>query len=115
MAGDGNSSRRVRQVDAGVTVLFGAVYASALVLIVTGFAVEPSGCGGRFQASCASEIYWRLGVGFGLIAVVAPVLHKVVPSVPFEQGVGGRAGIAALVSGATAGIALTLAVVRAVG
>ncbi|HEY9369200.1 hypothetical protein [Streptomyces sp.] len=59
--------------------------------------------------------YWQLGVGFGLIAVVAPALHKVVPSVPFEQGVGRAAAITALVLGATAGIALTLAVVRAMG
>ncbi|MDV5143773.1 hypothetical protein R1T08_05660 [Streptomyces sp. SBC-4] len=97
-----------------MTMLFGAVYASALFLVVTGFTVEPSGCGGRFHASCSGGTYWRLGVGFGLIAVVAPVLYKVVPSVPFEQGVGRTAGIIALVSGATAGIALTLAVLRAV-
>ncbi|MEU0368846.1 hypothetical protein ABZ070_01040 [Streptomyces sp. NPDC006283] len=104
----------MRRIDFGVTVLFGAVYASALFLVVTGFSVEPSGCGGRFHASCSGATYWRLGVGFGLIAVVAPVLHKVVPSVPFEQGVGRRTAVAALVLGATTGIALTLAVVRAV-
>ncbi|MFF5933404.1 hypothetical protein [Streptomyces sp. NPDC012508] len=114
MAGDGNSSARARGIDFGVTMLFGAVYASALFLVVTGFTVEPSGCGGRFHASCSGGTYWRLGVGFSLVAVVAPVLHKVVPSVPFEQGVGRTAAITALVSGATAGIALTLAVVRAV-
>ncbi|MFD7771303.1 hypothetical protein [Streptomyces sp. NPDC059787] len=94
-------------------MLFGAVYASALFLVVTGFAVEPSGCGGRFHASCSGGTYWRLGVGFGLIAVVAPVLHKIVPSVPFEQGIGRTAAVTALVSGATAGIALTLAMVQA--
>ncbi|MET9434467.1 hypothetical protein [Streptomyces sp. NPDC006551] len=104
----------MRRIDFGVTTLFGAVYASALFLIVTGFTVEPSGCGGRFQAACSAEIYWRLGVGFGLIAVVGPALYKVVPNIPFDQGVGQKAAITALLLGATAGIALTLAVVRVV-
>lgn len=94
-------------------MLFGAVYASALFLIVTGFAAEPGGCGGRFQAACSGGTYWRLGIGFGLVAVVAPVLYKVVPSVPLEQGVGRTAGVTALVLGATAGIALTLALAQA--
>ncbi|MFF5390392.1 hypothetical protein ACFY5H_18875 [Streptomyces sp. NPDC013012] len=114
MAGDGISSARARRIDFAVTMLFGAVYASALFLVVTGFTVEPSGCGGRFHASCSGGLYWRLGVGFSLMAVVAPVLHKVVPSVPFEQGVGRTGAITALVLGATAGITLTLAVIRAV-
>jgi hypothetical protein len=95
-------------------MLFGAVYASALFLVVTGFAVEPTGCGGRFHASCSGGTYWRLGVGFGLIAVVAPVLHKVTPSVPLEQGVGQASAITALLSGATVGITVTLAAARAV-
>ncbi|GAA1568916.1 hypothetical protein GCM10009678_59630 [Actinomadura kijaniata] len=50
MAGDGGSSRRARRVDFGTTMLFGAVYAGALFLVVTGFAVEPSGCGGALPA-----------------------------------------------------------------
>ncbi|GAA2432429.1 hypothetical protein [Streptomyces lavendulocolor] len=114
MARGGNSAARVRRIDFGVTTLFGAVYANALFLVVTGFAVEPSGCGGRFQAACSAGTYWRLGVGFSLIAVVGPVLYKVVPNIPFEEGVGRRAAITALLVGATAGIALTLAVVQAV-
>ncbi|MEV4944559.1 hypothetical protein [Streptomyces sp. NPDC053755] len=114
MARGDNSSTRLRRVDFGVTTLFGAVYASALFLVVTGFTVEPSGCGGRFQAACSAGIYWRLGVGFGLAAVVGPVLFKVLPNVPFEQGVGRRAALAAMSLGATAGIALTSAVVRVV-
>ncbi|WAZ26222.1 hypothetical protein STRCI_007776 [Streptomyces cinnabarinus] len=107
VAGAGDSSGRARRVDFGTTMLFGAVYASALFLLVTGFAVEPSGCGGRFHGSCAGETYWRLGVGFGLIVVVAPVVHKIVPSVPFEQGVGRPAAVTALLLGATVGVALT--------
>jgi len=114
MAGDSDSSGRARRVDFGVVVLFGAVYASALFLVVTGFTVEPSGCGGRFRSSCAGETYWRLGVGFGLIVLVAPVLHKVVPSVAIEQGVGRTMAVAALALGATVGIALTVVAVRAV-
>ncbi|MFH8562396.1 hypothetical protein [Streptomyces sp. NPDC017988] len=55
----------------------------------------------------------RIGVGLGLTAV-APVLSKVVPSVPLEQGVGRRAAVAAMALGAAAGIALTTAVARAV-
>lgn len=96
-------------------MLFGGVYAGALLLVVTGFAVEPSGCGGRFQASCSGGTYWRLGIGFGLILVVAPVLHKVVPSVPFEQGVGRAAAVTALLLGATVGVALALMAVRMTG
>ncbi|MFF8873303.1 hypothetical protein [Streptomyces massasporeus] len=114
MAGDSNSSGRARHVDFGVTMLFGALYASASFLVVTGFAVDPSGCGGRFHASCSGGTYWRLGVGFSLIAVVAPALHKIAPSVPFEQGVGRTGTITALVLGSAAGIALTLASVQAV-
>jgi uncharacterized BrkB/YihY/UPF0761 family membrane protein len=114
MAVGGNSSARVRRVDFCVTMLFGAVYASALFLVVSGFAVEPDGCGCRFQAPCSGGTYWRIGVGFGLIAVVAPVLYKVVPNVPLEQGVGRASAITAMVLGATAGIALTLAVIGAV-
>ncbi|MFF8828145.1 hypothetical protein [Streptomyces sp. NPDC015131] len=114
VAGGGNGSGRTRRVDFGVTMLFGAVYAGALFLVVTGFSVEPGGCGGRFAASCSGETYWRLGAGFGLLAVVAPVLHKVVPSVPYEEGVGRAATVTALVVGAAAGIALTVAMARAV-
>ncbi|MGW6569093.1 hypothetical protein [Streptomyces sp. NPDC054975] len=97
-----------------MTMLLGALYAGALFLVVTGFAVEPGGCGGRFQAACAGGTFWRLGIGFGLVAVVAPVLHKVVPSVPFEQGVGRTAAITALLLGGAAGVTLTLAVFHAV-
>ncbi|MEU9998357.1 hypothetical protein [Streptomyces sp. NPDC050848] len=97
-----------------MTVLFGAVYASALFLVVTGFAVDPSGCGGRFRGSCSGETFWRLGFGFGLIVLVAPVLHKVVPSVPYEQGVGRAATITAMALGAAAGVALTMVAARAV-
>lgn len=114
MAGDGDSSGRARLVDFGIVMLFGAVYASALFLVVTGFTVEPSGCGGRFRASCSGGTYWRLGFGFGLILLVAPVLHRVVPSVPIEQGVGRTAAVTALALGATVGIALTAVAVRAV-
>ncbi|MFB7368417.1 hypothetical protein ACFC0D_00985 [Streptomyces sp. NPDC056222] len=110
MADDGGSSGRLRRIDFGTSMLFGAVYASALFLVVTGFALDPSGCGGRFQAACSGGTYWRLGVGFGLIVVVAPGLHKVVPSVPFDQGVGRSAGVAALLLGATLGVALTMLV-----
>lgn len=113
MAGDGGGSGRARRVDFCVTMLFGAVYAAALFLLVTGFAGEPGGCGGRFQDSCAGGTYTRLGVGFGLVAVVAPVLHKVMPGVPFEEGVGRAGAVTALVSGAAAGIALTVAVLGA--
>lgn len=95
-------------------MLFGAVYASALFLVATGFTVEPSGCGGRFSASCSGGTYGRLGVGFGLMLLVAPVLHKVVPSVPYEQGVGRAATIAAMALGAAAGVALTMVSVHAV-
>ncbi|WP_418961076.1 hypothetical protein [Streptomyces tritici] len=109
---DGSTSRRLRRVDFAVTTLFGAVYGSALFLIVAGFAVEPSGCGGRFQESCSAEISWRLGVGFGLIALVAPLLHKLVPNIPFDQGVGRAAAIAALTSGAASGTALAWAVLH---
>ncbi|MFF8607142.1 hypothetical protein ACF06X_14475 [Streptomyces sp. NPDC015346] len=115
MASDGSSSGRARRVDFATVTLFGAVYASALFLIVTGFVVEPSGCGGRFQAPCSGESYWRLGLGFGLIAVVGPVLHKVVPSVPFEQGVGRPAAVTAMLLGATVGIALTVMAFRMAG
>ncbi|MFF6772027.1 hypothetical protein ACFY8W_00490 [Streptomyces sp. NPDC012637] len=90
-------------------MLFGAVYASALFLVVAGFTGEPSGCGGRFHADCSGETYWRLGVGFALILLVAPALHKIVPNIPIEQGVGRTAAVAALVLGAIAGIALAMA------
>ncbi|MET8504342.1 hypothetical protein ABZV60_06795 [Streptomyces sp. NPDC004787] len=114
MRAEETSARRVRRVDFAVTVLFGAVYAGALFLVVTGFAGGSGGCGGRFQAGCAAETYARLGVGFGLVLVVAPVLHKIVPDIPYDQGVGRAAGIAALVTGAAAGIAVTALAARAV-
>ncbi|MCL7424862.1 hypothetical protein [Streptomyces sp. YS415] len=113
MASGVNSDARTRRLDFCVTMLFGAVYASALFLIVTSFAVESSGCGGRFYSPCPGETYWRIGAGFSLIAV-APVLSKVVPNIPFEQGVGRASAITAMVLGALAGIALTLAVIAAV-
>ncbi|KDN81286.1 hypothetical protein [Kitasatospora cheerisanensis] len=102
----------MRRVDFGVTALFGAVYAAGLFLVVSGFADEPGGCGGRFRAACAGETYWRLGLGFGLHVVVAPVLHKLVPSVPFEQGVGRAAAVAALVLGAAVGLVLVWGLLR---
>ncbi|MFF9912269.1 hypothetical protein [Streptomyces sp. NPDC013457] len=105
----------MKRVDFGVTVLFGAVYAGALFLLVTGFTVEESGCGGRFRPSCSGGTYARLGVGFGLMLLVAPVLHKVVPSVPYEEGVGRAATIAAMVLGAAVGVALSMLAFRAVG
>ncbi|MFE0674182.1 hypothetical protein [Streptomyces sp. NPDC058867] len=105
-----SSAGRARRIDFGITMLFGGLYAGALFLVVTGFTVEPSGCGGRFQASCAGETCWRLGIGFGLLLVVAPGLHRVVPSVPFEQGVGRVTGVVALLVGALAGVALTVMV-----
>ncbi|MGC0329878.1 hypothetical protein RKD23_002868 [Streptomyces sp. SAI-170] len=114
MPGDGYDSGRARRVDFAVTALFGAVYAAALFLVVTGFSAEPGGCGGRFRAACAGGTYARLGAGFGLVLLVAPVLHKVVPSVPHEQGVGRWAAVAALVTGAATGIALTVVALRAV-
>jgi hypothetical protein len=109
---DGDRSGRTRRVDFAVTALFGAVYAAALFLVVTGFTAESGACGGRFGAACAGGTYARLGAGFGLI-LVAPVLGKVVPSVPVEQGVGRAAAVAALVTGAAAGIAVTVVVAAA--
>ncbi|WP_395358669.1 hypothetical protein ACHGLA_02235 [Streptomyces sp. YH02] len=106
MAGDGTRFGREWRLDLWTSLLFGAVYAGALFLIVTGFTVEPSGCGGRFDSACAGGTYARLGVGFGLVFVGAPLLHKVVPSVPYEKGVGRATGAAALLLGAAAGIAL---------
>ncbi|MFJ5830827.1 hypothetical protein [Streptomyces sp. NPDC093089] len=91
------------------------LYAGALFLVVTGFAVEPSGCGGRFQASCSGDTYWRLGIGFGLVVLAAPVLRKVVPSVPFEQGVGRTAPVTALLAGAAVGVALAVTAFRLAG
>lgn len=114
MEGASDGSGRARRVDFGVVMLFAAVYASALFLVVTAFTVEPTGCGGRFRASCSGQTYWRVGVGFGLILLVAPVLHKVVPSVPIEQGVGRTAAVTALALGAMVGIGLTLLAVRTV-
>ncbi|MFJ8648240.1 hypothetical protein ACIRNI_19250 [Streptomyces sp. NPDC093546] len=104
---------RVRRVDFGVTALFAAVYGAALFLVVTSFTVEPGGCGGRFREACSGEAYWRFGVGFGLVFLVAPVLYKVVPNIPLEEGVGRTAAVAAMVVGALAGIALTMVAIRA--
>ncbi|CAL9542027.1 hypothetical protein [Streptomyces sp. enrichment culture] len=112
MPGDGDRSRRARRVDFAVTALFGAVYAAALFLGVTGFAAESGACGGRFGAPCAGSTYARIGVGFGLV-LVAPVLAKIVPDVPLEQGIGRAAAVAALVTGAAAGIAVTVVVAAA--
>ena len=106
--------RRDRRVDFWSSVLFGAVYAGALFFVVTGFGVGSDGCGGRFRSSsCSAETYGRLGVGFGLILLLAPALHRVVPSVPPERGVGRAAGIAALAAGAAAGVALSAVAARA--
>ncbi|MFG3506856.1 hypothetical protein ACGF5F_15230 [Streptomyces sp. NPDC047821] len=71
--------------------------------------------GGRFRDACAGGTYGRLGVGFGLIVVVAPLLHKVLPSVPFEQGVGRAVGVAALLMGAVTGVALAVVALRLAG
>ncbi|MET9541642.1 hypothetical protein ABZY16_29755 [Streptomyces sp. NPDC006553] len=106
MTGDGTRFGRDRRLDLGTSLLYGAVYAAALFLIVTGFTAEPGGCGGRFDSACSGGTYARLGVGFGLVLIVAPLLHKVVPSVPYEKGVGRGTGIAALMVGAAVGIAL---------
>ncbi|MGW4648674.1 hypothetical protein [Kitasatospora sp. NPDC004289] len=115
MTGIGAGPGRAKRLDLACTVRFGALYAAGAALVVTGFAVEPSGCGGRFRASCTGAAYWRLGIGFGLVVVVAPLLHKLLPSVPFEQGVGRAAGVAALLSGAAAGVGLVLAAPLLVG
>ncbi|MGW2402873.1 hypothetical protein ACWCYY_40685 [Kitasatospora sp. NPDC001664] len=105
----------VKRADFLATMLFGAVYGVALVLVVMGFAAEPGGCGGRFRGGCAGGMYWRLGAGFGLIAVVAPLLHRVAPNVPFERGVGRAAAVAALASGAVVGAAAVVTVSHLVG
>lgn len=95
---------RDRIVDFGVQLAFGAGYASALYLVITGFAADPDGCGGRFQSACAAQMYWRIGPGFGMAFVVAPVLHKVLPDIPFDRGTGRAAGIAALLLGGACGL-----------
>lgn len=108
----GDTGRRERRLDAVASVVFGAIYVSALHLVVTGFAADPDGCGGRFQGACTAGTYARLGAGFGLVAVVAPLLHRLLPDVPYDRGLGRAASIAALLLGGAAGLALTEAVTR---
>ncbi|ORT58054.1 hypothetical protein [Streptomyces sp. CB03238] len=103
-----------RATEFGVTAGYSAIYVGALYLIVTGFAVDPSGCGGRFQRPCEAETYWRIGLGFGLPFVVAPVLYKVLPDTPVNGGAGRAASIAALLFGAVAGIGLSELSIRTV-
>ncbi|MFJ9434095.1 hypothetical protein ACIRQY_31185 [Streptomyces sp. NPDC101490] len=114
MASGGDGTGRTRRVGPGVTALYGALYVSALFLLVTGFLMEPAGCGSRANPSCSAETNWRLGVGFGLIFVGGPVLHKLLPGTPLGRGTSRKAAVAALLLGSAIGVALAEAGVRAV-